>query len=150
MAVELAGLSYTTLKFSPSNSALLQPGQDGRRPAGVHVLRGGLAEDGDPAAGREGVVGVVVAVEGNTNLLEVVDALDPPGGLAGRLHRRQEQRDQHGDDRDDDQELDEGEGAAGLSGRGTGGSFPGPGRIGLAERRGRPARNARRPTYPDA
>ncbi len=41
------------------------------------------------------------------DLLEVVDALGAPGRLAGRLHRRQQERDQHGDDRDHHQQLDQ-------------------------------------------
>ena len=51
-----------------------------------------------------------VVVQGQADLLEVVDALDAPGRLARRLHGGQEQGDQHRDDRDDDQQLDQGEG----------------------------------------
>ena len=60
----------------------------------------------DPAR-RERVVTVTVVMQGQADLLEVVDALDPPGGLSGRLHGRQQQRDQHRDDGDDDQQLDQ-------------------------------------------
>ena len=42
-------------------------------------------------------------------LLEVVGALGAPGGLARRLHGRQQQGDQYRDDGDDDQQFDEGE-----------------------------------------
>ena len=49
-------------------------------------------------------------MERQADLLEVVGALDAAGGLAGRLHGRQQQRDQDADDGDDHQELDEGEG----------------------------------------
>ena len=41
-------------------------------------------------------------------LFEVVRALHPTRGLAGRLNRRKEQTDQDTDDRDDDQQFDEG------------------------------------------
>ena len=40
-------------------------------------------------------------------LLDVVGALGHPRRLAGRLHRRQQQRNQDADDRNDDQKLDE-------------------------------------------
>ena len=48
---------------------------------------------------------VVEAAQGE--LLEVVLALRDPRRLAGRLHRRQQQRDQDADDRDDHQKLDQ-------------------------------------------
>jgi hypothetical protein len=48
-------------------------------------------------------------VQGKPDLLQVVGALSPAGGLAGRLHGGQKQGDQDGDDRDDDEELDQGE-----------------------------------------
>ena len=54
---------------------------------------------------------VVIAVGGQADLLEVVGALDPAGGLADLLHRRQQQADQDGDDGDDDQQLDQREAA---------------------------------------
>jgi len=47
-------------------------------------------------------------------LLDVVDALRPAGGLAGRLHRREEQGDQDGDDGDHHQKLDQRESASGT------------------------------------
>ena len=53
--------------------------------------------------GRQAAHRAVVVVHGDADLLEVVDALGPPRGLARRLDRRQQQRDQHGDDGDDDQ-----------------------------------------------
>ena len=81
-----------------------------------------------PPAGKV-LLRVVVAVQGDADLLQVVDARDPPRGLAGGLDGRQEQRDQHRDDRDDHQQLDQREAARRVSGgRGTGRSFPGPGR----------------------
>src|SRR5262249_25103444 len=54
----------------------------------------------------------LVVVHGQGELLEVVGAAHPVGGLAHLLHRRQQQADQHRDDGDDDEQLDEGEGAA--------------------------------------
>jgi hypothetical protein len=47
-----------------------------------------------------------------TKLLQIVRALHAPGGLACRLHGREQQRDQDGDDRDDHQELDQGKSSA--------------------------------------
>ena len=62
---------------------------------------------------------VVVVVQGDAELLQVVDALGATGGLAGRLDGGQEQGDQDGDDRDHHQQLDQREAAnvaaAGLS-----------------------------------
>ena len=43
---------------------------------------------------REGVVRGQVVVQGQADLLQVVRALGPPGGLAGRLDGGQEQADQ--------------------------------------------------------
>ena len=80
-------------------------------------LRGSLAGRPRPTAvagsglitppERERAVGVVVVVQGQADLLEVVDALGAAGGLAGRLHGRQQQADQDGDDRDHHQQLDQ-------------------------------------------
>ena len=50
---------------------------------------------------------LVVVVDRQAELLQVVDALGPPGGLAGRLDGGQQQGDQDGDDRDDHQQLDQ-------------------------------------------
>src|SRR5262249_15978411 len=52
-------------------------------------------------------VAVVVAVQSQTELLEVVDTLNPIGGLADSLYRRHQETDQDGDDRDNDQQLDQ-------------------------------------------
>ena len=40
-----------------------------------------------------------------SQLLEIIAALHPSRRLAGRLHRRQQQRNQNPDDRDDHQEF---------------------------------------------
>ncbi len=57
-------------------------------------------------SGNELVRGVVI-VQGQTDLLQVVDALRTAGGLTSRLHGGQEECDQHGDDGDDDKQLDQ-------------------------------------------
>jgi hypothetical protein len=54
---------------------------------------------------------VVKMVGSQADLLEVVEALDPVGGLADLLHLRQQETDQNGDDGDDDQHLDQREAA---------------------------------------
>jgi hypothetical protein len=48
----------------------------------------------------------LVRPEGN-DLLEVAHTLQPPGRLARRLHRREEQGDQDRDDRDHDQQFNQ-------------------------------------------
>src|SRR5437879_5531084 len=48
-------------------------------------------------------------VHAESHLLQVVRALDACRGLAGFLHRRQEQADQDGNDGDHYQQLDQGE-----------------------------------------
>ena len=48
-------------------------------------------------------------MEGDADLLEVVDALHPPGRFARGLYGGQQKCDQDRDNRDHDQELDEGE-----------------------------------------
>ena len=80
------------------------------------VVRGIVAPPGgiDAAADahREDVVDDVVVVQGEADLLEVVDALRPPRRLPRRLNRRQQQGDQDGNDRDDDQQFDQSEAAS--------------------------------------
>jgi hypothetical protein len=56
---------------------------------------------------RQPTVHILKIVESQPNLLEVVAALTSPCGFAGRLDRRQKQRDQNPDDRDDHQEFDQ-------------------------------------------
>ena len=60
------------------------------------------------AAGRT-LFDSCIIVHRQADLLQVVDALDPPGRLACRLHGGQQQGDQDRDDRDHDQKLDQGE-----------------------------------------
>jgi len=54
-------------------------------------------------------VRIMMHLKGQTDLLQVVCALDPAGRLSSRLHGRQQQGDQDADDRDHDQQLDQGE-----------------------------------------
>ena len=68
----------------------------------------------DPRGGGTGVarrgehaIDVAIVLDGEAQLLQVVHALRPAGGLAGRLDGGEEQCDQHGDDGDDHQQLDE-------------------------------------------
>ena len=56
--------------------------------------------------GRKITLSVVELVNRDAKLMQIIDAMRPPCGLAGRLHGRQQQRDQHADDRDHDQQLD--------------------------------------------
>ncbi len=62
----------------------------------------------------EALVSLVIVVQAQADLLEIVDALDPSGGLAGALNRGQQQGDQDGDDRDHDEQLNQGEPAPGA------------------------------------
>src|SRR5205085_9410286 len=63
-----------------------------------------------PGRGQLSLVDGGVVVDGDTQLLEVVGALDAHGRVAHSLNGRQQHADQDGDDGDDDQQLDEGEG----------------------------------------
>ena len=58
------------------------------QPGPVSVAVGVEVRD---VAGREGLVGLVVVVQGQADLLQVVDALRPPGRLARRLDGGQQQ-----------------------------------------------------------
>ena len=82
---------------------LLEIGEHERQPGdprqGGHPVR--------PIARREDQVDVVEVVQGDAELLQVVDALRAAGRLARRLHGRQQQGDQDGDDRDHHQQLDQ-------------------------------------------
>jgi hypothetical protein len=53
----------------------------------------------------------VVVVQSDADLLQIIGALDSPGGFSGRLDRRQQQGNQHGDNGDDDEQFDQGEGS---------------------------------------
>ena len=75
-----------------------------------------LAASGKRNPTGKRVHGRVVVVQGDADLLQVVRALDAPGGLAGRLDGGQQQGDQHGDDRDHDQQLDQCEGSTMMHG----------------------------------
>jgi hypothetical protein len=49
----------------------------------------------------------LVRFDGSRDLLEIVGARRPPGGLAGRLKGRHEEGDEDPDDRHHDQKFDE-------------------------------------------
>ena len=90
---------------------LLDVGQDvidpstGLAPVGPAV---GIAGPGEsPAVGGKSPRGALVLQTAQGKLPEVVFALHQPGSLAGRLHRRQQQRNQNPDDRNDHQQLDQ-------------------------------------------
>ena len=57
-------------------------------------------------AGREPFVHIGIIVKRQTHLLQVIQALCAPRRLAGRLHRRQQQRHQDADDGDHDEQFD--------------------------------------------
>src|SRR5262249_17060048 len=81
-----------------------QEGVDGEAAAG--------AVGGAGAAGRELLVGAVVVVQGQADLLEVVLALEPGGGRSDLLDGGEQQRDQARYDRNHRQHLNEGEAGA--------------------------------------
>src|SRR5262249_26116535 len=57
--------------------------------------------------GGERLVGVVIVMDGQDDLVEVVFALRDGGGLADLLHGRQQHADEDGDDGDHHQQLDQ-------------------------------------------
>ena len=71
--------------------ALLDKGHDQDRPGNTAII----IESG----GRQGAVGVMVAVKSQTDLLEVIGALGPVGRLPDLLDGRQKQPDQDRDGR---------------------------------------------------
>jgi hypothetical protein len=97
---------------------LFDEGQDCDRPilAKPSVLGGVLARTLIRSV-WERLVGIVIAVQRERQILEVVLALRAAGRFAGGLDGRQQQCDEDANDRDDDQELDERE----RSGLGAGG-----------------------------
>src|SRR5262249_19810997 len=95
----------------PEQRVLFEEGQQHDGPARV-VLEGPRRVLQLHVARGEAAKGVVVAVAGDANLLEIVEALDAGRRLADFLHRRQEQADEDGDDGDDDEQLDQRERAA--------------------------------------
>src|SRR5262249_47956454 len=82
--------------------ALLDVGQQVGKPASIELVavdpRIGAARRGAEVAGH-GLVNVVIMVHGDAKLMEVVLTLGAAGGLAHRLHRRDEQPNQNADDR---------------------------------------------------
>src|SRR5262245_47960906 len=68
---------------------------------------------------RERIVGGVVVVYAQAELLQVIGALGPTGCLACRLHGGQQEGNQDGDDRDHDEQLDQCEATACFGSHGT-------------------------------
>ena len=104
-----------------------QQGHDDRGPQAEAALGQGTL--GDPlsqspptspalAAGRQLLVGLLVLVQADADLLEVVLAVRRGRGLADLLDGGQQQADQHGDDGDHHQQLDQREAAARWHGKG--------------------------------
>ena len=80
---------------------------------GIMPPRGGSVcrvVDFPPRPGRESFLGVVVAVHGQGQLLQVVRALGAVGRFANLLHGGQQQPDQHRDDGNHHEQLDQREG----------------------------------------
>jgi hypothetical protein len=73
------------------------------------------------------ILGIVVSLERQAQLLEVLLALHPGRGFADLLHGRQEQAEEDADDGNHDQQLDQGETRA----------FPWPTGFGMNEGHGR-------------
>ena len=65
----------------------------------------GVAGRGANRAGRKDAVRLPIVLQGQTNLHQIVGTGNSPGGLACRLHGRQQQRDENPDDCDDDQQF---------------------------------------------
>jgi hypothetical protein len=65
-------------------------------------------------ARRKGSVSAVIGVHGQSDLFEMVPALDSPGRFPGRLDRGQQQADQDAENCNDHQNLDERQ-TAGMS-----------------------------------
>jgi hypothetical protein len=74
-------------------------------------LPGGVGERQSVSRRQGAVISVHVVVAGESDLLELVLALQPRGRVPHFLHGRQQQADQDGDDRDHHQKLDESEAA---------------------------------------
>ena len=89
---------------------LLDLGQDQHEQRNVAVLgRIRLAGRRGPieSAGGKHAVRIVIVLRRQGELLQVVDATGPPGRLAGRLDRRQQQRDQDADNGNHHQQFDQ-------------------------------------------
>src|ERR1019366_4666868 len=76
------------------------------------MQRGGCGRlDRRTQGGGKTLVNRVIAVEGDTNLLEVIGALRSRRGGANLLHGGNQQGEQYRDDGDNDKKLDEREGS---------------------------------------
>ena len=83
-----------------------EEGQQVERPTGE---RPAVGLEQRTVADGQAVIGVVVMVEGQPDLLEVVLATQPRCRDPDPLHGRQRQPDQHRDNGDDDEQFDQGE-----------------------------------------
>src|SRR5262249_20003099 len=61
----------------------------------------------------ETAIGIVIVMDGHSQLLQIVGTLHPVGRLAHLLHGRQKEADEHRNDGNDHQELDQGKGPPG-------------------------------------
>ena len=96
--------------------SLLDVRQDMRQPTDVLALGHALNwPSGIEHSRRQRLERRFIALHGQGELREVVDALRAAGRLAGRLHRRQQQTDQDANDRDHDQQFDEREAGAAVA-----------------------------------
>ena len=80
------------------------------RPSADRKAAVGIAYPQVPQPPVGNTLGLLVVQAGQGDLFEVVAALHVPGGLAGGLHRRQQERDQNADDRDHHQQFHKGKG----------------------------------------
>ncbi len=87
----------------PSRGPLLHVGENPREPTRTTITVG----VGIQVARWERLIGVVVVVQSDAELLQVVLTLRPPGGFPGLLNSRQQQSDENGDDRNDNEQFDQ-------------------------------------------
>jgi hypothetical protein len=71
----------------------------------IHV-KGGKRIGVRASCGKFLIAGFII-LNRQSNLFDVADTLNSPGGLAGLLYGRQQESDQNADDGDDDQQLDQ-------------------------------------------
>src|SRR5262249_55533968 len=101
-------------------AGLLEVGQQARRPAPARTAVPAVRRDASGVARREALRTVVVTGRGQSDLLEVVRAMDASGGLTSGLDGRQEQSDEDANDDDDDQDFNQGEARAVNTNHGAG------------------------------
>ena len=72
----------------------------------MNGVAGKCASDGVGGLRRQAVVGIVIAVDGQPDLLEIVRTLGPGGGFTDFLNSRQQKADQDRNDSDDYQQFE--------------------------------------------